>query len=517
MSLQSNSLAAATGATAKNVVFGTETLNLQRKILLIGTFDPLKTAVVPEVAVQVLSPADAADKFGFGSMLHRMVLAADKGGQGVPIYCMPQDEAGAAVAATGTITFVVGTLEAGTYYLYIAGEAVPFNVAAGDTATAVGDACVAAIAAKPELPVSGSNAAGVVTITAKMKGPYGNDISIAFNLGSGEAFPTGATSAAIVDMASGAGIPDIDDALNATGTGDDANEAFYTDVATGYGEDDSTLDKIEAYVGSGNAFTGLYAKTVGRPFRVLRGDVVAGSAGLTAMIAITDLRKNDRANGVISVPDSPNHPVDIACQAIGHMARINNDRAAQNYVGTVLSGVIPGAAANRWTSAYDNRDTAVKSGISPTRVVAGAVQMENVITHYRPDSVPVTSNGYRSMRNISIVQNIINALRVEFSREGWQGISIVEDTGKVVNATDRQKARDVIAVKSALAKLATEMAGRAWLYNSSYTISKLAEAGAVTVRAGNTGFDSILSVILSGEGGILDTTAEFDTSIAVLL
>ena len=208
--------------------------------------------------------------------------------------------------------------------------------------------------------------------------------------------------------------------------------------------------------------------------------------------------------------------MDIAAQAIGHMARINNDRAAQSYIGVLLIDIWPGDTVDRWTSEYDSRDSAVKSGVSPTLVKSSAVVMQNVVTFYRPDSVPVSSNGYRSMRNISILQNIMNNVGVNFSQEKWQGISIVADTARVGNTVDRQKARDVSSVRDDLVALILAFEGRAWIYEAAFSLDKLKEAGAVTIRAGNTGFDNLLSVILSGEGGILDTVTEFDTSIAVL-
>lgn len=520
MALNQTSLAAAVGSTVRNVQFQSEALNLPRKILIIGTHLPAKTAVVPEVPVQVLSPEDAGDRFGFGSMVHRMAVQAFAGGNGVPTYVLPQAEAGGAAAAAGAVAFAGSSgVAAGTLYLYIAGLAVPVSVAAATTADGLATALAAGINAVKELPVTAAVngvTASTVDITAKSKGPWGNDISIDLNLGAGQALPSGVV-AAVTDMADGAGVPSMADALAALGTGDDANEAFYTDVVHGYGKDTTTLDAISAYVGAGNDFLGLYSKTVSRPFRVLIGDTATGSAGLAALIVITDGRKTDRANGILSVPGSASHPAEIAAQAIGHMARINQDRVAQHYLGIQLIGIHPGAKADRWTSQYDNRDTAVKSGISPTRVQSGAVYLQNVVTFYRPDNVPVSSNGYRSMRNISIIQNMLANIRVNFEQEKWQGISIVSDTTRVTNTTDRQKARDIDAVKDDLIALARSFESHAWIYTADFTISKLKEAGAVTIRAGATGFDNVLSVIFSGEGGILDTVVEFDTSLAVLL
>lgn len=520
MALNATSLAAAVGVSVKNTQFQSEALNIPRKILIVATYDPAKTAVVDEVPVQVLSAEDAGDQFGFGSMAHRLAVQAFIGGQGTPVFIQPQSEAGGAAASTGDVDFTGSTgVSAGTIYLYIAGLAVPVSIAASTSADDIATAVAAAVNADNDLPVTAA-VDGVTTaqvnFTSKSKGPWGDDIDISLNLGAGQSLPSGVV-AAVTAMTGGSGIPTMADALDGLGTGDDANEDFYTDMVHGYGQDTTTLDAISTYVGAGNDFLGLYSKTVSRPFRALTGDTDAGSSALTALIAITDNRKTDRANGVIAVPGSQNHPAEIAAQAIGHMARINLDRAAQHYLGTQLIDIFPGAKADRWTSQYDNRDTAVKSGISPTRVRSGVVYLQNMVTFYRPDSVPVSSNGYRSMRNISIIQNMMQNIRVNFEQEKWQGISIVNDVVNVTNTTDRQKARDIGSVIDDLTALAKSFESKAWIYTASFTIDKLKETGAVTIRSGGIGFDNILSVIFSGEGGILDTQVEFDTSLAVLL
>ncbi len=516
MALSQTSLAAANAASVENVQFEAGAQNVPRKLLIIGTYDPLKTLVVDEVPVQILSPEDAGDQFGFGFMIHRLAVQVFAGSNGLETWVCPQAEVTGAQAA-GSVTFVVSGLLAGTFYMYIAGIAVPFTVDAGDDEDACAANAVAAITAIKELPVTAAATLGVVDITAKTEGTFGNDISIAFNLKAGETFPVGLTSATVVAMASGTGTPVIADALDGLGTGDNANEAFITDVVHGYLQDTTTLDTISAYVGAGNDFVGLYSKTVARPFRVLTGDIAAGSTGLTDLTTLGNGRKTDRANGIIAVPDSPNHPSEIAAQAIGHMARINQDRAAQSYAGTILIDILPGdKGVDRWTSSYDSRDTAVKAGVSPTLVESGVVLMQDVVSFYHPDSVPVASNGYRSMRNISILQNILYAIALNFAQAKWRGISIVGDTANVTNVADREKARDVDSVIDDLVALATAFAARAWIYEAAFTIAQLRETGAVVIRSGNTGFDSTLKVILSGEGGILDTVTQFDTSIAIL-
>lgn len=518
--ITSNSLAAAVGSSVKNVVFKPTAQVVPRKILIIGTGDPTTEAANDlNTPILVTSPEDVGAKTGFGFMLYRLAKSAYKGSKGILTYIIQQAEPGAGVQATGDIDFTGSTgVLAGTIALYIAGERVAVTVAAGTSADDIATAVVAAVNADSTLPVTAAvdgATTAQVNFTAKSEGTYGNGIDISLNLNAGEELPSGVTTA-ITDMSSGAGIPDIQDALDALGTGDGANEDYFTDVIyAGYGQDSATLNAVSTYVGEGNDFTGLYDKVVHKPFRALVGDVAAGSGGLSALVSLGGGRKNDRANGVIAVPGSQSHPAEIAAQAMGVMAKINNNLAEQNYLDIVLEGVWPGAKSDRWTSEYNNRDTAVKAGVSPTFVKSGSVVMQNVVTFYHPDSVPVTSNGYRSMRNISILQNWLNAQASAFETEKWDGISIVADTQNVTNVESRKKARDVEAVKDELLALINSAEANAWIYSASFSIDSLKEPTAVTVRTGGDGFVSTLKIVLSGEGNILDNITEFDTSIAV--
>lgn len=235
------------------------------------------------------------------------------------------------------------------------------------------------------------------------------------------------------------------------------------------------------------------------------------------MIALADADLLDRTNGVIAAPGSQNHPEEIAALALGVMELINTTRAEQSYIDQVLSGIRVGANADRWTNDYDNRDTAVKSGISPTFVKNNVLTLQNVVSFYRPAEVSQASNGYRSMRNISILQNLLFNQKLAFSQEKWQGITIVADISKVSNPTSRLKARDINSVLDELLALAQIYEGFAWLFSASFTIDKLKEGDKVSLRPAGNGFDIIFPVILSGEGGILNQVIEFDTSLAVFL
>lgn len=519
-----NSLAAAVAAGVKNVQFQSIAEVLKRRIAIVATYDPALTGVIPEVPVLVTSPEDTGDKFGFGFMAHRLAKKTDIGAGGIETYIIPQAEPGGGTQAAGTITFTITTVVAGTVFLYIAGDLVAVNIPAEISGVAtdeddIAGLVIAAINADADLPVTalvdGVNA-NEIDVTAKTSGTYGNEIDISVNLDFGQELPGGVT-AVIVPMATGVGTPTMQDALeNGLGTGDTANSLGITDLVHGYLQDSGTLNAISAYVGEGDNFTGLYAKLVGRPFRALTGDTAPGSGALTALISLSDGRKLDRSQGIIAVPDSQSHPSEIAAQAIGVMARVNNNLAEESTIDQALFGIWPGDNANQWTSDFDNRDTAVNKGIGTTLLKNGVITIQNLVSFYRPASIPVSSNGYRSLRNISILQNILVSHKTNFEQDKWKGISIVADTNRVIGASSK-KARDTNSVIDDLQSLSKNWEKNAWLFSADFTIEGLRQPGAVVLRAGNTGFDSTLQIILSGEGGILNTTVEFDISAAVLL
>jgi phage tail sheath gpL-like len=512
--IDSTSQATAVGVGAKNVQFGISGENLTRKTVIIGTYDPAKTTVVDDVPIQVLNEADAGDKFGFGWPLHRLVKKYFEGSQGAgECWVIPQTETG--TAADGEIAWTGTTTAAGTIFLRIANELYSISIPSGSTIEETSDAVVAFVNAVADTPVVAAKTAVTfeTTFTSKAKGLEQNNIAITLNadVAAGEALPTGITAAVITDMANGAGTPDIQTALDGMGTGDDANQQYFTHLVHGYGLVTSELDKIAIYVGLGNDFTGCYSKLVTRPFTSLNCDTDPGSAALTALQVITDARLTDRANGILGVPDEDEIPTEIAAFATGLMARVSQNNPAQHFADQILTGVGKrSTSANRWTKNYSDRDIAVKAGISPTKVISEQAFMQNVVTFYRPASVPTGSNGYKSMRSIAVLQDITNKLRETFEAEAWQGISIVADASTVTDFAAKQKTRDILDVQTTLNNLANFFESKGWIFDAAFA----QENSEVTIRAGSNGFDINFKWKMSGEAQIYNIQSSFDINIA---
>src|SRR5215831_15950700 len=145
--------------------------------LLIGCMTSLGHAT-PQVPIAVGTQSQADDHFGIGSELSRLFKSFYANNFANEVWGLGVPEPGGAVAASGTITITVPTpanLQAGTIHLYIAGQHVPVNIAASDTPTSIASAIVYEVNVTwPDLPVTATSAAGVVTLTCRWKSVTGN-------------------------------------------------------------------------------------------------------------------------------------------------------------------------------------------------------------------------------------------------------------------------------------------------------------------------------------------------------
>jgi phage tail sheath gpL-like len=166
------------------------------------------------IPTAVFSDAQAQTYFGAGSMAHLMTRAAIKANAYLDLTVVALDDAAAGQAATGTVTFTGPATSSGVLTLYVANVKIEIAINNEDTASEIAAALVAEIADNPDLPVTAavgeSGSEHIVTCTAKNKGLCGNDVGLGYKLTNASG-----VTVVIVAMASGAGDPDVQDALTA--------------------------------------------------------------------------------------------------------------------------------------------------------------------------------------------------------------------------------------------------------------------------------------------------------------
>ncbi|EBJ3651708.1 phage tail protein, partial [Salmonella enterica] len=155
---------------------------------------------------------------GAGSQLARMVGAYRKTDPFGELYVIAVPESTGA-AATVALTVTGEATETGTVNVYTGRTRVQAPVTSGDDAAAVAVSIKDAVNANPDLPFTATSEAGVVTLTARHKGLYGNEIPVTLNyygFGGGEVLPAG-VNITVASGVKGAGAPALNDAVAAMG------------------------------------------------------------------------------------------------------------------------------------------------------------------------------------------------------------------------------------------------------------------------------------------------------------
>ena len=342
-----------------------------RKVLVIG--QKLAAGTEVEAVLKACPSAEIGDaRYGRGSMLAQMIRFAKAANRYADIWAIALDDAAAAVAATGTITFTGPATAAGPVCLMIGGVNIKAAVAKDDTPTEIATAVKNAINANDLVAVTAESALGVVTVTARNKGELGNTIDLRTNYYTGEELPAG-VGATIVAMAAGATNPDMADAIAVFSDERwDAIISPYTDAAN--------MALLEAELLS--RWENIRVKA-GLGFTAFRGN-----HGATSTFG------NSRNSPLVSclgtnlVPDPPYlwAAVDgaVADRALG----IDPARQLRTLV---LTGLKPPAVGDRWDDT--ERNLHLFDGISTYTVDAGGLcRIERQVTMYQKNAADVADD-----------------------------------------------------------------------------------------------------------------------------
>jgi phage tail sheath gpL-like len=405
-------------------------VNLPQRVALVGqgasasTYDLTKR--------QVTSAVEAGTLYGFGSPIHLatlQLLPANGDGIGsIPLTVYPLEDDGSGVAAAGDIAISGAGTKAGALQIVINGiPSASFLVEVGDTTVELEPKIVSAVNGVLEMPMIAAPAVGSVDFDAKWAGTSSNELNIAIEGPTDTGF-----TFVITQPVGGLVNPEITDALAQVGEVWETMMLNCLDVV-----DSTALDEYEAFG------EGRWGALTRKPLVVFTGHMLDDP---TNIVAITDLRKNDRVNSFLANPGSVNLPFVSAAGELARIAIVANDNPARDYGRQVAKYIEAGADGIQWT--YAQRDLAVKGGASTIEVRDGEVNVSDTVTAYHPDGDP--NPAYRFVKDIVKLQNIIFNIDLIFNTTAWDGAPLIPDDQPTVNP-DAKKPKNAISALSTLA------------------------------------------------------------------
>ena len=350
----------------------------------------------------VTSQTQANTLFGNGSMLARMYALFRLNNLQGEVWAIAPPDAGAGVAATGTITItnpLTGLFPSTSYVinLYIAGQRIQISYTLNDTVTAIAANIAAAINASVDLPVTATSTLGVVTFTVKWKGATGNDVTVqdSFRATAGGENPLYGIVLTYATGTSGATNPTLTTAISAMG---DEPYDFIIHPYT-----DST---------SINALTTELSDTVGRWSwaRQIYGHAYTALRGTLSALTTFGGTYNDQHHCLAAVDvDTPN-PVWEVAAAFGarNAVYIAADPARPTQTGPLL-GIIPPRVGKRFLPV--DRSSLLNYGIATTNVVNGVLQIERAITNYQKNAMGVADTCYLDSETLHTAAYVLRYLQ----------------------------------------------------------------------------------------------------------
>jgi phage tail sheath gpL-like len=376
------------------------TSGVNQRGLIVGQMLAAGTATA---GVPVLSQGPLADlpAFGQGSMVARMIDAWRQNDNFGELWVLPLADDGSGVSATGTVVFTGPSTATGVLSLYIAGILTSTVVTSGMTATQIATAVAASIAANPNLPVTSSPSTGTLTLTARNKGPLGNDIDIRLNYqgtAGGEATPAG-VGTTITAMASGATAPSL------TTPFANCSDMPFDFIAFPY-TDTTSLNAMQAFLND----------TVGRWSwdRQVYGSAFGAYRGTLSAVTTFGLARNDQHMSITGFNDSPSQNA-IWAAAIAAQAAISvRADPAQPIRSVTLQGVLAPPVASRFQ--LSDRNTLLWSGISTFDVQTdGSVMIEKLITTYQTNAQGVADNSYLDVEILTDLAFVLRTLKTRIT------------------------------------------------------------------------------------------------------
>lgn len=482
-----------TGYKIKKGNFSESTPNLPMRIIMFGEANTANQADLDTSKKEITTAQQAGQLYGYGSPLHMAMRilkpVGSSGVGGIPIFVIPQAEAGGATAKVLEITPIGTATKNGTHTLIVAGRTglegafYDININEGDT--------VADLTAKVEdainnvlgCPFSATSTDYLATATSKWKGLTAEDLSITVDTNDTDLGITWV----VESTQAGSGTPSIATALTLFG-----NE-WTPIVLNTYGAVSSIMSALENFNGIPDPSnpTGRYASTIMTPFIAPTGST------LDDPTSITDSRDENVTIAICPAPGSAGHPLEAAANMTVLFARCAQDTPHLDVAGKKYPDM-PTPESIGSMEDYDSRDSFLKKGCSTVNLSSGRYEVQDFVTTYHPEG--------ETPPQFSYCRNLIIDFNVRFSYYIKEVQNVVDHA--IANDEDTVTATNVIKPKvwkGILSGMAEDLERRALIVDSQFFIDSLS-VGLSTTNPDR--LETSFSYKRSGFARILSTTAE---------
>jgi phage tail sheath gpL-like len=366
-----------------------------QRALIIGQITAQGRAT-PNIPVISQGAADAATAGGEGSMLALMMAAYRQRDTFGEVWLLPLADDPNAVAAQGALKMESAPVAAGVLSLYIGGVRMAQPVLKNQKPARIAQTLAATINAHPSLPVTAIVEDATVKLTARNKGPAGNDVDLRLNYhgaAGGEVLPEG-LNVTIEPMAGGAVAPDLTTAFANLG------DALFDFIVLPY-TDPASLDVVKSLL---NDVSGRWAWN-----QQLYGHAFAAHRGALGELAALGTARNDAHTTIVGFHDSPTPAWCWAANVAGAAAvslRADPARPLQ----TLALDVLAPPLASRFT--LGERNTLLFDGISTCTVAQdGTVAIENLITTYQKNGLGQPDDSYLEVETLFTLAYALRRLK----------------------------------------------------------------------------------------------------------
>ena len=396
------------------------------------------------------SAETVAQKYGYGSPLHLAALQLfPKAGAMAtfPVYILPVKKGNQWTAANGEILVTGTATKAGSGTISIGGIDAEFTVAKGASGADAMANIIESINAILEMPAMAAAVAedgdkpAHIGLTAKWSGVLGNSITIEADV------DLPGLTVVLTAFADGAGTPDVTGALEKIG------QKWVTFVLDTFDyKEGSALDTYQVWG------EGRWSVLQKMPCLVAHGC----TDNYTTRTAVTDERRNDYINFLITSVGSPELPFVVAAKAlISDIVTTADNNPPQNYKG-LLTALKTGPDIVQETPTIRNQS--LLKGASTNIKNGNVAELNDIVTMYHPESEGKYP-GRRYVVDAVKLANVVYNCRLITESDDVKGAPLVPDKQVTVNP----KAIKPKTVKGWLSNLAHSLALAAIISDEDFT------------------------------------------------